>query len=206
MMVIPKATRITQKGWIPSEEFSLNFGHTVQVLADTHDSFIRRDTHQRKCPVRSYLFLQIKRKPTYSAPPKRLLLATFFLPVPHHLVDYFDFGDFLLRGLIKTGYIIVGEQTVKIESHNNIKIMSTRSMIVSIGNVAVELIHKLIKLNVAFVPRPFNAPPILLAIGSIEFRQRNRLCGFLLQLLYKLFTFKFQSLVDELTAEPFVFL
>lgn len=79
-------------------------------------------------------------------------------------------------------------------------------MIVSIGNVAVELIHKLIKLNVAFVPRPFNAPPILLAIGSIEFRQRNRLCGFLLQLLYKLFTFKFQSLVDELTAEPFVFL
>ncbi len=78
-------------------------------------------------------------------------------------------GDFLLRGLIKTGYIIVGEQTVKIESHNNIKIMSTRSMIVSIGNVAVELIHKPVKLNVAFVPRSFNAPPILLAVGGIEF-------------------------------------
>ena len=29
-------TKVTQKGWIPSEEFSLNFGHTVQVLADTN--------------------------------------------------------------------------------------------------------------------------------------------------------------------------
>ena len=30
-------TKVTQKGWIPSEEFSLNFGHTVLVLADTNN-------------------------------------------------------------------------------------------------------------------------------------------------------------------------
>lgn len=119
--------------------------------------------------MRSYLFLQIKRKPTYSAPPKRLLLATFFLPIPHHLIDMLNCGDFQLSEFIKAGYIIVGEQTVKIESHNNIKIMTARSIIASMGNVVVELIHEPVKLNVAFVPRSFNAPPILLAVGGIEF-------------------------------------
>ena len=29
--------KLTPKGWIPSEEFSLNFGHTVQILADTNN-------------------------------------------------------------------------------------------------------------------------------------------------------------------------
>jgi hypothetical protein len=122
------------------------------------------------------------------------------------LVDLLDFGDLLLRGLIKAGYIIVGDQIVKIESDNNIKIMSTRSMIVSVGNVVVEFFHKPEELNVAFVPRPFNAPSILLTVGGIELRQRNGLCGYLLQLLYKLLTFLFQTFVDELTSEPFVFL
>ena len=37
-LVFLQNTKVTQKGWIPSEEFSLNFGHTVQVLADTNNN------------------------------------------------------------------------------------------------------------------------------------------------------------------------
>lgn len=112
----------------------------------------------------------------------------------------------LTRLLTELLDIVIGQPAIEIEIFHNFQIVAARGVVVAVSDMAVEPLHHLEQLDVAFVPRPLHAPSILFRIGSVELLQGDGPAGSPLQALDEFLTFLFQSLMDELSAKPLVFL